>query len=102
MEGLDCSHGEEQIEEDGREVEVEVEVEGASDVQDEDEVKVDEASTSYKRYQCFPPDLDALLEKDPFATLCQAKAKPLAISLGGCDVSQTMMHYMVWGKEKNE
>ncbi|CAL1355182.1 unnamed protein product [Linum trigynum] len=47
-------------------------------------------------------DLDALLEKDPFAAFFQAKAKPSAIPLGGCDESQSIMDYMVWGKEKEE
>ncbi|CAL1370862.1 unnamed protein product [Linum trigynum] len=79
-EDLECSQGDE-IEEEGREVEFEVKV--ASDAQDEDEVGVDEASTSYEGYESFPPDLDALLEKDPFAALCQAKAKPSTIPLGG-------------------
>ncbi|CAL1382437.1 unnamed protein product [Linum trigynum] len=99
-EDLDCFQGEEQSEEEGREVEEEVE--GVSEVQDEDEVVLDEASTSYKSYQSFPPDLDALLETDPFAALYQAKDKPLAILLGGCDGSQSMMDYMVWDKEKEE
>ncbi|CAL1354852.1 unnamed protein product [Linum trigynum] len=98
-EDFECSQGEE-IEEEGREVEKEVE--GASEVQDEDEVVVDEASTSYKCKHSFPPDLDVLLEKDPFAALCQAKAKPSTIPLGGCDGGKSMMHYMVWGKEKKE
>ncbi|CAL1406272.1 unnamed protein product [Linum trigynum] len=88
-EDLDCSKGEEQKEVEGREV-VE-EVEGASGVQYEDQAVVDEASTSYKSYKSFPPDLDALLEKDPFAALCQAKAKPSAFPLGGCNGSQSMM-----------
>ncbi|CAL1401767.1 unnamed protein product [Linum trigynum] len=99
-EDLDYSQGAERIEEGGREVEDEVEV--ASGVQDEDEVGVDEASTSYKCYVSFPPDLDALLEKDPFETLCQSKAKPSEIPLGGCDGSQSSLHYMVWGKENEE
>ncbi|CAL1354883.1 unnamed protein product [Linum trigynum] len=94
-EDIECSQGEE-IEKEGREVAEDVE--GASEVQDEDEVVVDEASTSYKCYQCFPPDLGALLEKDPFAAFCQAKAKPSAIPLCGCDGGKSMMHYMVWGK----
>ncbi|CAL1370774.1 unnamed protein product [Linum trigynum] len=72
-EDLGCSQGEE-IGEEGREVDEEGE--GASGFQDEEMVKVDEASTSYKSYQCFQPDLDALLEKDPIAALCQAKDKP--------------------------
>ncbi|CAL1379495.1 unnamed protein product [Linum trigynum] len=97
-ENLDCSHKEES-EQEGMEVEEEEE-EGASGVQDEDEVGVDEASTSYKCYQYFLPDLDALLEKEPFAALCQAKAKPPAIHLGGCDGSQSMMDYMVWGQRE--
>ncbi|CAL1407581.1 unnamed protein product [Linum trigynum] len=96
---LDCSQKEES-EEEGREVEEEEE--GASGIQDTYEVEVDEASTSYKSYQCLPPKLDALLEKDPFVTLCQTKAKPSTIPLGGCDGSQSMMHYMLCGKEKKE
>ncbi|CAL1378572.1 unnamed protein product [Linum trigynum] len=63
---------------------------------------VDEASTSFKCYQSFPPDLDALLKKDPFVVLCLVKAKPSSISLGGCDGGQSMMSYMVWGKEKKK
>ncbi|CAL1381655.1 unnamed protein product [Linum trigynum] len=88
-EDLECSKGV-KIDEEGREVEEEVEE--ASEVQDEDEVEVDEASTSYEGYKSFPPELDALLEKDPFAALCQAKAKPSAIPLGGCDGGKYMMH----------
>ncbi|CAL1394547.1 unnamed protein product [Linum trigynum] len=45
-EDLDCSQGTERIEEEGREVEDEFD--GASGVQDENEVRVDKASTSYK------------------------------------------------------
>ncbi|CAL1401840.1 unnamed protein product [Linum trigynum] len=66
-EDLGCSHWEESNSEEGREVEDEEE--GASGVQDEDKVEVDEASTSYEGYESFPPDLDELLEKDPFAAL---------------------------------
>ncbi|CAL1369797.1 unnamed protein product [Linum trigynum] len=94
-EDLDCSQGKEHIEEEGREVEEE---EDASEVQDVNEVEVDESSTSYKSYQCSPLDLDVLLEKDPFAALCQSKAKLSAIPLGGCDGSKSMKSYMVWGK----
>ncbi|CAL1379063.1 unnamed protein product [Linum trigynum] len=79
-EDLEYSQGEES-EEEGREVEEEKE--GENGVQDEDEVEVDEASTSYKCYESFPPDLDALSEKDPFTALCQTKAKPSEIPLGG-------------------
>ncbi|CAL1378778.1 unnamed protein product [Linum trigynum] len=93
-EDLECSQGEEQSEE-GREVK------GAGGVQNEDKVEVDEASTSYEGYESFPPDLDTL-GKDPFVALCQAKAKPSAIPLGGCDGSQASFHYMVWDKEKKE
>ncbi|CAL1370499.1 unnamed protein product [Linum trigynum] len=71
--------------------EFEDEVEGASGVQDEDGVRVDEAFTSYKCYESFPPDLDALLEKDPFASLCKSKAEPSTIPLSGCDGSQSRM-----------
>ncbi|CAL1395096.1 unnamed protein product [Linum trigynum] len=97
-EDLGCSHWEESNFEEGREVEDKEE--GASEVQDEDKVMVDEASTSYKCDQSFPPNLDALFEKDPFAALCLPKAKPSTILLGGYDGGKSMMHYMVWGKEK--
>ncbi|CAL1395256.1 unnamed protein product [Linum trigynum] len=89
---------EKHIFEEGRQVEDEFE--SANGVQDEDDAKVDETSTSYKYYEVFPPDLDVVLEKDPFVTLCQAKAKPSVIPLGGCNGSQSLLHYMVWGKER--
>ncbi|CAL1395298.1 unnamed protein product [Linum trigynum] len=95
-EDLERSQLVERIEEKRREV---AEANGAHD---EGKIVVDEASTSYKCYQSFPLDLDVLLEKDPFASLCRAKAKPSGIPLDGCDEIQLSVHYMGWGKEKRD
>ncbi|CAL1390248.1 unnamed protein product [Linum trigynum] len=48
-----------------------------------------------------PPNLDEIFENDPFAgSLPQAKLTPSLIPLGGCNGVQSMMSYIMCGKDK--
>ncbi|CAL1400252.1 unnamed protein product [Linum trigynum] len=58
-------------------------------------------STSYIFYKSFPPNFDALFEKDPFeGSLCQDEAEASSIPLGGSGDDPSRMLVLVRGKEK--
>ncbi|CAL1360203.1 unnamed protein product [Linum trigynum] len=86
----------------GEECEEGKDLDEAIGFQTKEEVLAEEACIGHEIIEESPPYFKVLLSKAPFADLCQDKAKPSTIPLGGCDGSQSMMEYMVWGKEEEE